>query len=79
MILAGSRGSQQLLSLEMRPVGEPGIGEVVYGTRNKLLKVSRYWTEIKNGVEQTGDLHNQLREEGVILAESRVNKLFIKH
>ncbi|KAK3604748.1 hypothetical protein CHS0354_017855 [Potamilus streckersoni] len=62
-----SRG--QLLSLIDRPMGIPGIGEVVYGNKWQLVKVAKFWGNLKLQYQMEGHLALHYREEGVILSE----------
>ena len=65
---------EQLLSLVDRPTGVKGIGEVVYGTREQLLVVTKQWMNVKEEFMTNGTLHaKHYREEGVILSEFEVN------
>ncbi|XP_071108734.1 uncharacterized protein [Haliotis cracherodii] len=60
----------QNISLTTAPTGEPGIGEVVYGTRRQLKKVARFWANIRCQVDHEAYKH-QMREEGVILESAK--------
>ncbi|ESO88041.1 hypothetical protein LOTGIDRAFT_234809 [Lottia gigantea] len=78
------RGGDQFCSLEMRPVGQPGVGEVVYGTREQLRLVAHYWSKLKNTLKDTTTLPQQKREEGVILSKYKkqlkiLRTLYQKH
>lgn len=52
--------------------GTPGIGEVVYGTRQQLLLVARNWRMERDNCRGTGRCRYQHREEGVILDRFKV-------
>lgn len=60
----------QLYSVQMRPSGVPGIGEVVYGHKDRLRYVARYWKRIKEDFEKNKTLQKK-REEGVVLTENK--------
>ncbi|XP_046561402.1 uncharacterized protein LOC124270404 [Haliotis rubra] len=60
----------QNISLTMAPTGEPGIGEVVYGTRRQLKKVARFWANIRGQLDHESYKY-QMREEGVILESAK--------
>ncbi|KAL3831689.1 hypothetical protein ACJMK2_023411 [Sinanodonta woodiana] len=59
----------QLLSLTDRPMGIPGIGEVVYGNKWQLVKVAKFWGNLKLQYRMEGQLARHFREEGVIVSE----------
>lgn len=59
---------EPLLSVEFKAKGVPGIGEVVYGTRKKLLEVVRSWRIERDECRAAGRCRYQHHEEGVILA-----------
>lgn len=63
---------EQLLSVEMRPTGVPGIGEVVYGSKDRLQYVVRHWGKLKEEFQRKKIPEKQMREEGVILMEFKV-------
>ncbi|XP_070212574.1 uncharacterized protein [Littorina saxatilis] len=69
---------EQNLSVEMKPTGVPGIGEVVYGTRQQLLLVARNWAQERDECKASGKCRYQHREEGVILHPFK-KKLKILH
>ncbi|XP_060065126.1 uncharacterized protein LOC132545461 [Ylistrum balloti] len=63
---------EQLISVQMRPSGYPGIGEVVYAFKEQLRYVARHWKKIKENFEKDKTLEKKhLREEGVILTENK--------
>lgn len=61
--------SSQNLSFSDRPVGTPGIGEVVYGLISQLLLVIRNWSKIKAELKGGRRRPRETREEGVILSK----------
>ncbi|XP_021376395.1 uncharacterized protein LOC110465122 [Mizuhopecten yessoensis] len=64
--------SEQLTSVQMRPVGYPGIGEVVYAFKENLRYVARYWKQIKEVYQRDKSYEKKhLREEGVVLTENK--------
>ncbi|XP_033762283.1 uncharacterized protein LOC117343854 [Pecten maximus] len=62
----------QLTSVQMRPMGYPGIGEVVYAPKDHLRYVARHWKKVKEdyGRNKTAE-KKHLREEGVVLTENK--------
>nr|QNL15284.1 mitogen-activated protein kinase kinase kinase 8 [Littorina littorea] len=69
---------EQNFSVEMKPIGVPGIGEVVYGTRQQLLLIARNWAQERDECKASGKCRYQHREEGVILHPFK-KKLKILH
>lgn len=65
-------GGDQHYSLIDRRVGEPGIGEVVYGDRRQLKKVAEYWSSLKHKYQDNSQWPRHLREEGVVLNDYKV-------
>lgn len=69
----------QLLSFEERPTGEPGIGEVVYGSIARLRSIAEHWTHVKKMWWTGENFPRKAREEGVILTQVRKRKNFSIH
>ncbi|XP_064613704.1 uncharacterized protein LOC135477509 [Liolophura sinensis] len=59
----------QLISFEERPTGEPGIGEVVYGSIARLRNIVEHWTHVKKMWWEGEKFPRVSREEGVILLQ----------
>ncbi|CAL1533126.1 unnamed protein product [Lymnaea stagnalis] len=71
MPLGNVHEPEQFMSLWKYPMGEPGVGAVVFGHPSQLRKVASYWVKKRVECENTGYCPYQHREEGVILAEQK--------
>ncbi|XP_061185770.1 uncharacterized protein LOC133193871 [Saccostrea echinata] len=70
----------QFLSLKEKPTGFPGIGEVVYGYRDVLLDLIKYWEELRLQYKEFGRLlQKSVKEEGVIYPDCKKKLMIMGH
>ncbi|XP_062578857.1 uncharacterized protein LOC134240793 [Saccostrea cucullata] len=70
----------QFLSLKEKPTGSPGIGEVVYGYRDVLLELIKYWEELRLQYKEFGRLlQKSVKEEGVIYPDCKKKLMIMGH